>query len=175
MDHKELPPGHDVSAHKDTVGQEMHRFKRGELHSGTGKKGKLGKIVKDRAQAIAISLSVAGKSKGKSSTSDHAERLISMGFSEETANEVAAMLDFATSNLDWGKQFDDGKGPGTTKQPESGPSDRHHPEEIVPKKTRKNNPKQDQPEMLSGVALPKGPGNPMSGSSKDVQGMRMLG
>jgi len=30
-------------------------------------------------------------------------------------------------------------------------------------------------EMLSGVALPKGPGNPQGGSSKDVQSLRQLG
>jgi hypothetical protein len=30
-------------------------------------------------------------------------------------------------------------------------------------------------EMLSPVALPKGPGNPQGGSSKDVHGMQMLG
>jgi len=48
---------------------------------------------------------------------------------------------------------------------------------IVPdKNTRKNNPKQnDDAEMLSGPALPKGPGNPQGGSSKEVFGLRMLG
>jgi hypothetical protein len=30
-------------------------------------------------------------------------------------------------------------------------------------------------EMISGVALEKGPGNPQGGSSKDVQGLRELG
>jgi hypothetical protein len=29
--------------------------------------------------------------------------------------------------------------------------------------------------MLSGPALPKGPGNPQGGSSKEVFGLRMLG
>jgi hypothetical protein len=89
---KELPPGHPASAHKDKVGEEMHAFKHGQLRSGTGKKGKKGPIVKSRAQALAIALSVAGKSK-KKGTSDHAERLMSMGYSEETANQVAEMLE----------------------------------------------------------------------------------
>ena len=55
-----------MSAHKDLVGQTMHRWKHHDpkpLHSGRGKKGKEGKIVTDPKQAIAISLSIAGKSK----------------------------------------------------------------------------------------------------------------
>jgi hypothetical protein len=91
MDHKELPPGHPASSHKDTVGAEMHRFKRGQLHSGRGKGGKPGKIVKSRAQALAIALSVAGKSK-KAKTSDHSERLVSIGYSEEVAATIIQML-----------------------------------------------------------------------------------
>ena len=40
---KKLPPDHGVDAHKDKMGKVMHEFKRGQLHSGTGKKGKKGK------------------------------------------------------------------------------------------------------------------------------------
>lgn len=43
----------------------MGEYKRGKLHSGTGKKGKKGKIVAGRDQAVAIALSEAGLSKEK--------------------------------------------------------------------------------------------------------------
>ena len=42
----------------DDVKREMHAFKQGKLHSG---KGGRGGVVKDRQQAIAISLSEARK------------------------------------------------------------------------------------------------------------------
>ena len=46
---------------KAGVKAEMHKFKKGKLHSGSKK----GPIVKSRKQAIAISLSEAGMSKSK--------------------------------------------------------------------------------------------------------------
>ena len=146
---------------KDCVGDEMRRYKSGDLHSG-----EKGPVVKSRKQAIAIALSSCGKS-------EHSERLQSMGFSEEVADKVAGMLDFSNANLDWGKQFETGKGPGKQENKDLGPADRHHPKELVPK--AKNLPKQEEPEMLSGPALPKGPANPQAGSSKEVFGLRALG
>ena len=149
-----------VKKGKNCVGDEMHRWKSGDLHSGEN-----GPVVKSRDQALAIAISEC----------KHSERLQSMGFSEEVAEKVAAMLDFSNANLDWNKQFDTGKGPGKDLNPDLGPADRHNPKELVSKKARENNPKQDEPEMLSGPALPKGPGNPQGGSSKEVFGLRMLG
>lgn len=161
---------------KDAIKEELSRFKKGELHSGKGKSGKPGKIVKSRAQAVAIALSVAGKKRPK--TSDHSERLQSMGYSEETSDAVAAMLDFA--DMDWQKQFDSGKGPGPEK-----PDNYHTGLTNIPGRGKpqisktgvkaKNRTKQEEPEMLSGPALPKGPANPQGGSSKEVFGLRMLG
>jgi len=147
-----------VKKGKNCVGDEMSRWKAGNLHSGEN-----GPVVKSRKQALAIAISEC----------KHSERLQSLGFSEEVANRVAEMLDFSNSNLDWTKQFEDGMGPGKNTHPDVGPADRKHPKELVPKGG--NLPKQEEPEMLSGPALPKGPGNPQGGSSKDVQGLRMLG
>ena len=76
-----LPPGHGVDAHKDKMGKVMHEHKRGQLRSGTGKKGKKGKVVKSREQAIAIGLS-------------YVEKLMAMGYSEEAAHAFAEFAFF---------------------------------------------------------------------------------
>jgi hypothetical protein len=44
---------------KEIVKTEMHKFKEGDLHSGSKK----GPVVKNRKQAIAISLSESGQNK----------------------------------------------------------------------------------------------------------------
>jgi len=165
----------------DCVGEEMSRFHRGQLHSG-----KSGKVVTNSKQAKAIALSACGESR-------YAEVLSSLGYSEETASLVVEMfaegfLKKAKSSIsspsfeevDWQKSFETGKGPGP-ENPENlhtgvskkkgrgqlrigkGPGDMG--------KLKVNN----DSEMLAPVAYPKGPGNPQGGSSKDVQGMRMLG
>ena len=70
-----------VSKGKSCVGDEMRAFHKGEMHSGKGGKT----TVKDPQQAKAIALSVCGKSK-------YTESLMSMGYSEEVATQVAEML-----------------------------------------------------------------------------------
>ena len=51
---------------KTKMAKVMHEFKAGKLHGGADPKGpKKAPVVKSRAQAIAIGLSMAGKKKGK--------------------------------------------------------------------------------------------------------------
>jgi hypothetical protein len=145
------------------VGDELKRFKSGNLHSGKG-----GKVVTDPRQAKAIALSACGQSK-------YAEMLQSMGYSEETAEAVTSIF----AEIDWQKQFETGKGPGPRVAGNYEKDEwfgKPAPSIVPEKSTRKDNPKQnDEAEMLSGPALPKGPGNPQGGSSKEVFGLRMLG
>lgn len=100
-------------------------------------------------------------------------------FSETSLLTVESML---FGEIDWQKQFKTGQGPGPEKE---GNYDTGTPKSVslgqgmlaktgVKGKLGKQKVNTES-EMLSGVALPKGPANPMSGSSKDVQGMRMLG
>jgi hypothetical protein len=159
----------------------MQRFHKGQMHSGKG-----GKVVTNSKQAKAIALSACGESK-------YSEVLQSMGFPAGVSEEVVAL--FAESFLkkskssvssasfeepDWEKNFKTGKGPGP-ENPENyhtgltkkkgrgqlrigkGPGDMG--------KLKVNN----DSEMLSPVAYPKGPANPQGGSSKEVFGMRALG
>ena len=115
-----------------------------------------------------------------------------MGYPKETAKEITAM--FAESFLknskkssstpsfeepNWKRQFEDGKGPG----PEN-PENYHTGLTNKPGRGQLKigkgpgdgwKQKDNESEMLAGPALPKGPGNPMSGSSKEVFGMRALG
>lgn len=101
------------------------------------------------------------------------------GFSSEALVAVEQML---YGELDWGKQFQTGKSPGPEK-PENyhtGLSKKKGRGQLLVSSTgvKGNMGKQsvnNDSEMLSGPALERGPGNPMSGSSKDVQGMRQLG
>ena len=155
-----------VNKGPDCVGEELSRFKKGELHSGKG-----GKVVTNSRQAKAIALSACGESK-------YSETLQSIGFPVETAESVTAMF----AEIDWAKQFRSGKGPGPEK-PENihtGMSTKKGRGQLLISKTgvkgdlgkREVN---DDAEMLSGPALPKGPGNPQGGSSKEVFGMRALG
>jgi hypothetical protein len=144
----------------------MELFSKGQLHSG-----KSGKVVTDSKQAKAIALSACGESK-------YSEVLQSMGFPADVSEEVVAMF----AEVDWAKQFRTGIGPGPQK------SDNYKTgkkEGVSPTKAEigKVGPKGDmgkqkvntESEMLSGPALPKGPGNPQGGSSKEVYGLRALG
>ena len=84
--------------------------------------------------------------------------------------------------IDWQNQFETGMGPG--------PENKDNYDTGTPKsvslgqgRISKTGVKGDngkrkvntESEMLSGVALPKGPANPMAGSSKEVFGLRALG
>ena len=100
-------------------------------------------------------------------------------FSETSLLAVESML---FGEVDWQKQFETGMGPGPEKK---GNYDTGTPKSVslgqgrISKTGVKgDNGKQKvntEAEMLSGVALPKGPANPMAGSSKEVFGLRALG
>lgn len=59
-----------VSKGKEGVREEMHKFKHGELHSGS----KHGPIVTDPQQAIAIALKEAGLDRGSQNSKSKKKR-----------------------------------------------------------------------------------------------------
>lgn len=79
-----------TDAQQAKVADVMGEFKRGELHSGKGKKGKKGKIVRKRSQAIAIALNQAGLSKQQNEevTAESVLAEIRASMSEEAFNEL---------------------------------------------------------------------------------------
>ena len=101
------------------------------------------------------------------------------GFSTEALASVEQLL---YGEIQWQKQFQDGKGPGPENPGNyhTGMSKKKGRGQLLISSTgvkgdlgklKVNN----DSEMLSGPALPKGPGNPQGGSSKEVFGMRALG
>ncbi len=144
------------------VGREMELFQKGQLHSG-----KSGKVVTDPKQAKAIALSACGESK-------YSEQLQSMGFPASVADEVVEMF----AEMDWAKQFRTGKGPGPEEKDnyDTGVTQAKGPASWKAGKGKGNMGKmKEESGMIAGPALPKGPGNPQAGSSKEVYGMRALG
>jgi len=101
------------------------------------------------------------------------------GFSPESLASVEQLL---YGEISWKKQFQDGKGPGP-QNPENyhtGMSKKKGRGQLVitPTGVKGDMGKlkvNSDSEMLSGPALEKGPGNPQSGSSKEVFGLRALG
>lgn len=101
-------------------------------------------------------------------------------FSETSLLAVESML---FGEIDWQKQFETGMGPGPEKEGNYDTGVPKTPASLGQGRISKTGVKGDngkqkvntESEMLSGPALEKGPGNPMGGSSKDVQGMRQLG
>jgi hypothetical protein len=97
-----------------------------------------------------------------------------MGFPASVADEVVEMF----AEMDWAKQFRTGKGPGPEEKDnyDTGISHAKGPSNWKVGKGKGNMGKmREESGMIAGPALPKGPGNPQAGSSKEVNGMRMLG
>jgi hypothetical protein len=158
-----------VKKGKNCVGDELSRFKKGELHSGKG-----GKIVTNPKQAKAIALSACGQSK-------YAEQLQSIGYSEDIAIKVTEML--YGESPDWKQQFKTGD-PGKNNQQnyEKDPwfeRNDTRPADIDsrPGKQKGSQGKQkvnNDSEMLSAPSLPRSPVQP-GPPSKEVFGLRALG
>lgn len=142
----------------------MELFHKGQLHSGEN-----GKVVKDPKQAKAIALSACGQSK-------YSEVLQSMGFPADVSEEVVSMF----AEVDWQRQFETGKeGPENPENYKTGQKySKGFLSSMAKTGVKGNDGKRkvnDDSSMIAGPALPKGPGNPQGGSSKEVKGMSMLG
>lgn len=98
------------------------------------------------------------------------------GFTTDCLDAVEQML---YGEIDWKKQFKTGKGPGPEKKSNFDTGVVDNIKSIASAKVGKgpgNMGKQKtESAAISGPALPKGPGNPQGGSSKEVYGMRALG
>ena len=66
----------------------MKEWKRGDLHSGTGKKGKKGPVVKSQDQAIAIALNTCNNNEMED-RQKMKSNLMQMGYSESAAEAMA--------------------------------------------------------------------------------------
>lgn len=144
------------------VENEMRLFHKGEMRSGSSRKP-----VTNEKQARAIALSVCGESK-------YAEVLQSIGYSEKVAADVVALF----AEVDWGKEFETGKGPGprNPQNYEKGPFYGKGAKPLVPKKWQKNNPKVNtEAEMIAPVAYPVQPAGWSYEPTKQVKGLAMLG
>ena len=100
--------------------------------------------------------------------------LSSLGFSEEAASFVVQTF----AEMDWAKQFRTGKSPSkpNPENYDTGITNPQAPAQWKAGKGKGNMGKmKEESGMISGPALPKGPGNPQAGSSKEVYGMRALG
>lgn len=145
---------------KNCVRDEMRRFKAGELHSG-----KSHKPVSNKKQALAIALSVCGKSK-------FSETLASLGFSQDAAESVFAMM----AENQWDKQFETGttgNKPKRENKTTRGVGLAGMDVDGRPGKQKGNQGKvnENPQESLSHVAIPKG--NPQPGPrSLQLKGLR---
>lgn len=140
----------------------MRLFHKGEMKSGASRKP-----VTNPQQAKAIALSVCGKS-------DYSQKLQSLGYSAETAEEIVAMF----AEIDWGKQFETGKSPGPQNKMNYEKDEwfDNRPKEIMPKKWQKNNPKVNtESQMISPNIYPVQPADWSYEPTKQVKGMAMLG
>ena len=95
---------------------------------------------------------------------------------------LLAVEELLFGEIDWQKQFKTGKGPGPEKEgnydtgtPKSVSLGQGRISKTGVKGANGKRKVNTESEMLSPASYPKGPGNPMAGSSKEVFGLRALG